>query len=84
MHKDMGISGSEGEYIVECDNCGDELNDGYYDFEEAIEAARENNWFYIDGDNFCTECADEAGYVCSACKEYKKPEYDKCYNCWQK
>ena len=56
------------EYSFKCDVCGDWCEAG----EEL---------FYHEDSKHCLGCAEVAEVVCS-CGQYKKPEYDQCYECW--
>ena len=51
----------------ECQECGSIVDQG-------------ENMFADDGMFICEPCAEELGVICS-CGNYKKPEYDTCYNC---
>ncbi len=50
-----------------CDSCGNEI----YEEEEI---------YAIDGDFLCGSCADANGNVCE-CGNYKKEEYEECFEC---
>lgn len=51
----------------ECYNCEDIVTKG-----ELM--------FAHDGEFICEQCAIDLGCVCG-CGDYKKPEYETCYNC---
>ena len=51
-----------------CDSCDDPISEG-------------DATYAVDGDFACETCADANGNVCPECGEYKKEEYDTCYNC---
>lgn len=53
-----------------CDECGDYCLEG------------EMMYFHED-DIICWTCADMAEVVCE-CDNYKRPEYEQCYECYQK
>ena len=36
--------------------------------------------YFHDGMKYCISCAEEEDIICS-CGNYKKPEYDQCYEC---
>jgi hypothetical protein len=50
-----------------CDGCGEGVFQG-------------DLMFAHEGEFFCEMCADEMDCVCE-CGDYKKPEYEMCYNC---
>ena len=50
-----------------CDICGEEMEEG-------------DDVFFHEGDKYCELCAEEAGIVCE-CGQYKKPQYETCYEC---
>lgn len=51
-----------------CDSCGDPIMEG-----DEIFATPEG---FV-----CPDCAEEGGYVCE-CGNFKKPEYEECYDCF--
>jgi hypothetical protein len=58
-------------YDGACQGCGDRvLKDDYM--------------FGHEGLFICMQCAEDEEIVCPDCSEYKKPEFDKCYNCFKK
>jgi len=50
-----------------CDGCGDEIGEGI-------------DVFFCEGDKLCSGCAEADGYQCE-CGNFKKSEYDVCYEC---
>lgn len=61
--------GFTAKYDTRCTECDDDIMEG-----DPI--------FFADGAKLCQGCADDAGYVCE-CGEYKKPEFDTCFDCHQ-
>lgn len=58
----------EAKFDSECENCGETVIEG--------------DEMYATDDGFlCPDCASEEGYVCSDCGNFKKPEYELCYEC---
>ena len=53
---------------IECSSCADEIENGDY-------------CYYHEDEPYCEWCAEEQEIVC-ACGDYKKPEYDECYDCF--
>jgi Fe2+ or Zn2+ uptake regulation protein len=56
------IDKSCGFYSLVCDNCGEELDEQFDDFYEAVEAKKENGWKSkkVNGEwqDICPDCAD--------------------------
>jgi len=52
---------------VKCDSCGEQLEEG-------------EDLFYTDSGKLCLGCAEAEDYVCP-CGQYKKPDFDECYEC---
>ncbi len=52
-----------------CDICGDSIPEG-----EEI--------YFHNNEKYCRDCADNENIVCD-CGNYKKPEFDVCYSCYQ-
>ena len=52
-----------------CNGCDEMIGEG-------------NPVYFNDGERLCDACAEDADCVCS-CGNYKKPEYDDCYECHQ-
>lgn len=52
-----------------CSYCGMQMSEG-------------DDLFLDDSEKYCAECADELDLVCE-CGEYKKAEYEKCYECYR-
>ena len=54
------ISKRNGEYILECDECGEEV-DGFDFFDEAVEYAKDEQWTLesVRGgwENLCPDCS---------------------------
>jgi hypothetical protein len=40
----MSIDKSCGFFTLTCDNCGEELNESFFEFHEAVDAKKENGW----------------------------------------
>mgnify|MGYP001584089082 CR=1 FL=1 len=56
-------------YDKSCDNCGDSIMSG--------------DLCYGTGEDFlCEDCASTQNLICN-CGNYKKSEYDECFNCHQ-
>ena len=53
-----------------CDVCGEEMEEG-------------DHVFFHEGDKYCELCAEDINIVCE-CGQYKKPEYETCYECKEK
>jgi hypothetical protein len=53
-----------------CQCCGDDVLEG----EEC---------FAYEDEFICKECAEEANIVCPECGNFKKPDYDTCYECYE-
>ena len=51
-----------------CNSCGAEIFDG-------------DDVYAVDGDFVCEDCAEENGNICE-CGNFKKAEYEKCYECF--
>lgn len=56
------ISKFEGMYTLTCDMCGDEYQETFFDFYDAVKAKRENGWK-------SRKTGDEWMDVCDACLE---------------
>lgn len=50
-----------------CDGCDERLKEG------------DDVWIY-DGQKLCTSCAESEGWICE-CGNFKKPEFNQCYDC---
>lgn len=53
-----------------CNSCGDPIHEG-------------DLTYAVDGQFVCQNCAEVNGNVCPECSNYKKEEYDTCYECHQ-
>lgn len=78
----MSITRFGGMYIAECDNCGDELATES-SWEDAKATAEDDGMVFVEGQNLCKTCAEEEGYKCPECGNFKKPNYETCYDCNQ-
>lgn len=52
-----------------CFQCDDVMNEG-------------DMAYYHENKMFCEYCADKENIVCTDCENYKKPEYEQCYECY--
>ena len=55
--------------FTKCDNCDNEIPEG-------------DGVFFWDGYKYCEQCARDEDIVCE-CGNFKKPEYEICYDCHQ-
>jgi len=51
-----------------CNSCGDDIYQG-------------DDCFAVDGQFVCRNCAESNGNVCPDCQNYKREEYDTCFEC---
>lgn len=60
----MSIEKFAGFFSLTCDNCGEELNEQFDEFHDAVEAKKDNGWKSkrINGDweDWCDKCCEEA------------------------
>lgn len=58
----MGIDKSAGVFTLSCDNCGEELDEQFDDFHDAVEAKKENEWKgkKVNGnwEDWCKKCCE--------------------------
>lgn len=58
----MSIDKSCGFYSVTCDNCGEEMNEQFFEFDEAVRAKKAEGWKSkkINGawEDWCPECCE--------------------------
>ena len=58
----MSIDNFGGMYSLTCDNCGEELDEQFFDFYEAVEAKKENGWKSrkVNGnwEDWCDKCCE--------------------------
>ncbi len=52
---------------TDCDGCSEEIPEG-------------DSVYFNDGEKLCEDCAADGDYVCD-CGNFKKSEYDTCYEC---
>lgn len=50
-----------------CEGCGEEIEEG-------------DDVFFHEDEKLCEQCAEQLDIVCD-CGQYKKPEYETCYEC---
>jgi rRNA maturation protein Nop10 len=57
------IEGSCGIYTLQCDICGAEANDDFFDFHDAVQHKKDEGWKSRKGkhgwEDVCPECQDE-------------------------
>ena len=53
----------DGRYYLCCDICGEEVDEGFYDFYDAVEYKKENGWksqkHRGEWEDVCPECQEE-------------------------
>ena len=57
------------QFDSDCNSCGDTVDEG-------------DEMYACEGQFLCPSCADAGDYVCS-CGNFKKSEYQTCYECSQ-
>lgn len=59
----MSIDNTAGRFTLICDNCGEELDEMFDDFYDAVEAKKENGWKSkkVNGnwEDWCNKCCEE-------------------------
>ena len=59
----MSIENFCGTYTVVCDNCGEEIPDGFSGFDEAVEAKKDEGWKSrkVNGqwEDWCYDCLED-------------------------
>lgn len=62
----MANPGKAYEY-TRCSVCDEKIGEG-------------NPVYFHESERYCSDCAEDSNIVCD-CGDYKKPQYESCYNC---
>lgn len=56
------IERSDGQYILYCDICGEEADEDFFDFHDAVDYKKDNNWksqkHKGEWEDVCPECQE--------------------------